>query len=64
MHSEPEEAPTQPRTGLGRTGAECDPSLVIDVSRAVYNVMPTLSLNSGSLAPSLTIREVAEAERF
>jgi hypothetical protein len=38
VHSEPEEAPTQPRTGLGRTGAECDPSLVIDVLRVKAEV--------------------------
>lgn len=33
VDSEPEEAPTQLRTGLGRAGAECDPFLVIDVLR-------------------------------
>lgn len=29
--SEPKEAPTQPRAGLGRAGPERDPSLVRDV---------------------------------
>lgn len=33
VDSDPEEAPTQASTGLGRAGAECDPSLVIDVLR-------------------------------